>query len=82
MNAVNELIRTSDENPTIGLLICKSMDQTDVKWAFQGIQTPMGVATYSKIQIEEIEQNLPSAEAIQKRIEQAEEEFRLNHMKS
>ena len=26
--------------------------------------------------------NLPSAEAIQKRIEQAEEEFRLNHMKS
>ena len=82
VNAVNELIRTSDENPTIGLLICKSMDQTDVKWAFQGIQTPMGVATYSKIQIEEIEQNLPSAEEIQKRIEQAEEEFRLNHMKS
>ena len=77
VNAVNELIKTKDENPTIGLLICKNMDQTEVKWAFQGIQTPMGVATYNKIQINELEEILPSAEAIQKRIEQAEIEFRL-----
>lgn len=78
VNAVNELIKTPDENPTIGLLICRDMDQTEVKWAFHGIQTPMGVATYSKVQIKEIEETLPSVEAIQKRIEQAEMEFRLN----
>ena len=34
VNAVNELIRTPDENPTIGLLICKDKDQTEVQWAF------------------------------------------------
>lgn len=54
VNAVNDLIRTPDENPTIGLLICKDKDQTEVQWAFQGIQTPMGVAAYDNIKIEEI----------------------------
>lgn len=78
VNAVNELIRTENENPTIGLLICKDMNQTEVQWAFQGIQTPMGVATYNQVQIKEITDALPSVEEIQKRIELAEIEFNLN----
>lgn len=78
VNAVNELIRTENENPTIGLLICKDMNQTEVQWAFQGIQTPMGVATYNQVQIKEITDALPSVEEIQKRIELAEIEFILN----
>ncbi len=78
VNAVNELIKTADENPTIGLLICKDKNQTEVQWAFQGIQTPMGVASYDKIKLKEIQNQLPTVEQIQKRIEQAEEEFNLN----
>lgn len=78
VNAVNELIKTEDENPTIGLLICKDMNQTEVQWAFQGIQTPMGVATYNKVHIKDITDALPSVEDIQKRIELAEIEFNLN----
>lgn len=81
VNAVDELMKTPDENPTIGLLICKDMNQTEVQWAFQGIQTPMGVATYDKVKLKEIEKQLPSVEEIQARIEQAEEEFRLNLQK-
>ena len=65
VNAVNDLIRTPDENPTIGLLICKDKDQTEVQWAFQGIQTPMGVASYDNIKIEEIKKQLPTEEQIQ-----------------
>ena len=81
VNAVNDLIRTSDENPTIGLLICKDKDQTEVQWAFQGIQTPMGVASYDNIKIEEIKKQLPTEEQIQQRIELAEEEFNLSRGK-
>ena len=62
-------------NPTIGLLICKDKDQTEVQWAFQGIETPMGVATYDNIRLQEIKSQLPSEEAIQKQLEQAEEEY-------
>lgn len=77
VNAVNQLMKTDDDNPTIGLLICKDKDQTEVQWAFQGIETPMGVATYDNIRMNEIESQLPSEEAIQKRLEQAEEEYLL-----
>ena len=81
VNAVNDLIRTPDENPTIGLLICKDKDQTEVQWAFQGIQTPMGVASYDNIRLEEIKKQLPTEKEIQQRIELAEEEFNLNRKK-
>ncbi len=81
VNAVNDLIRTPDENPTIGLLICKDKDQTEVQWAFQGIQTPMGVASYDNIKLEEIKKQLPTEKEIQRRIELAEEEFNLNRLK-
>lgn len=77
MNAVDQLMKTDDDNPTIGLLICKDKDQTEVQWAFQGIETPMGVATYDNIRMNEIKSQLPSEEAIQKRLEQAEEEYLL-----
>ena len=78
VNAVDNLIKTDSDNSTIGLLICKDMNQTEVQWAFRGIETPMGVATYDNIRIKELEEQLPSIEAIQARIQQAEEEFRLN----
>lgn len=81
VKAVNELIRTPDENPTIGLLICKDKDQTEVQWAFQGIQTPMGVASYDNVRLEEIKKQLPTEKEIQQRIELAEEEFILNRKK-
>ena len=38
----------------------------------------MGVATYDKVKLKEIEKQLPTVEEIQARIEQAEEEFKLN----
>lgn len=77
VNAVNELIKAPEDNPTIGLLICRDKNQTEVQWAFQGIQTPMGVASYDNIQLKEIQAQLPTAEQIQQRIDLAEEEYRL-----
>ena len=75
VNAVNELMKEPEDNPTIGLLICKGKNNTEVKWAFQGIGTPMGVASYDNVKIKELEKQLPSAEEIQKRIDLAEKEL-------
>ncbi len=76
VNAVNEFIRRESDNPTIGLLICKDMDRTEVQLAFQGITTPMGVATYDNVRIKEIQEHLPTAEQIRQQIEIAEEEYK------
>ena len=78
VNAVNEFVKRDSDNPTIGLLICTDMDRTEVQLAFQGITTPMGVATYDNVKIKEIQEHLPTAEQIKKQIELAEEEYKMN----
>ena len=65
VNAVDELLKTDDENPTIGLLVCSDMDKIDVQWSFKGISTPMGVATYNNIRIKDA---LPSQEQLAERV--------------
>lgn len=68
VNAVDDLIKTASQNPTIGLLICSSKDKTEVQYAIKGIQTPMGVASYDNIQVKTIQDQLPSIEDLKKRI--------------
>lgn len=46
VSAVDELMRQEEDNPTIGLLICKSKDNTVVEWSFRGMNQPLGVAEY------------------------------------
>ena len=78
VNAVNEFVKRDSDNPTIGLLICRDMDHTEVQLAFQGITTPMGVATYDNVRIKEIQEHLPTSEQIRQQIELAEEEYKMN----
>ena len=75
VNEIDDLMKAAEDNPTIGLLICKEKDTAEVQWAFRGISTPMGVATYDNVQVEEIRKHLPSEEQIRQRIDLAEREF-------
>lgn len=75
VNAVDDLIKTPIQNPTIGLLICSNKDETEVQYAFKGVQTPMGVASYNNIQVKQIQDQLPSIEELKKRIRLLEEEL-------
>lgn len=54
------------------MLICSDKDETDVRWAFKGIQTPMGVSSYDNVQIAS-SNLLPSAEELQARVKLIEE---------
>ena len=75
VNAVDELLKGVDDNPTIGLLICSDKNETDVRWAFKGIHTPMGVASYDNVQIASPSNMLPSAEELQARVRLVENEI-------
>lgn len=75
VNAVDELLKGPDDNPTIGLLICSDKNETEVRWAFKGIQTPMGVASYDNVHITP-SNLLPSTEELQARVRLVEEEMR------
>lgn len=79
VNAVDDLIKTDAQNPTIGLLICSNKDETEVQYAFRGVQTPIGVASYDNVKIKQIEEQLPSVEELKKRIRLLEEELAKHH---
>ena len=72
VNAVDELMKSDDDNPTIGLLVCSDMNKTDVQWSFRGISTPMGVATYNNIRIKDA---LPSQEQLAERVRLLQKEL-------
>ncbi|MBR4155902.1 MAG: DUF1016 family protein [Bacteroidales bacterium] len=72
VNAVDELMKSDDDNPTIGLLVCSDMNNIDVQWSFKGISTPMGVATYNNIRIKDA---LPSQEQLADRVRLLQKEL-------
>ena len=46
MAAVDNLLKTDRDDPTIGIILCKSKDRTTVEYALQGMQKPIGVSTF------------------------------------
>ena len=75
VNAVNSFVKTPEDNPTLGLLVCTGFDKTEVALSFEGIQTPLGVATYNGIKVSDV---LPSEELLRQRVRQLEQELRLS----
>ena len=46
VSAVNHTVRTEGDNPTIGIILCKSKSKTTVEFALDTVQNPIGVSTY------------------------------------
>jgi len=51
VTAADNLLRGQGDNPSVGILICKTAKKTVVEWSLKDIQKPLGVATY---QLEEV----------------------------
>jgi predicted nuclease of restriction endonuclease-like (RecB) superfamily len=47
LSALNKLIKKKHENPSIGVIICKSKNRTTVDFALQDLNKPIGIATYT-----------------------------------
>jgi len=71
LTALNETEKTEDENPAIGIIICKDKDRTTVEYALKDMGSPMGVATYTlKEELPmEMKELLPTAAEIAQRLE-------------
>ena len=51
VTAADKLLRGEGDNPSVGLIICKTAKKTIVEWSLADIQKPLGVASY---QIQEV----------------------------
>jgi len=72
-NIVNDILRHTSDNPTIGLLLVKGKNQTVVEYSLAGYQNPIGVAEWKNQMVktlpEELKSSLPSIEEIEKELE-------------
>ena len=66
LTALDETMKLPDENPSIGIIICKSKNRTRVEYTLKTTNKPIGVATYSFYEIlpEEMRYLLPSPDEI------------------
>ena len=83
LSALNAYHRKLHENPSIGIIICKSKKRTVVEFALQDVNKPIGVATYTFTESlpQELAQFFPSREDFIERIESISEALKQNSKK-
>lgn len=69
--ALDAQVRQEDENPSIGIILCKEKTRTIVEYALRDARKPIGVATYeiTRTLPKELNDQLPSPEAITRLLE-------------
>jgi len=66
LSAIDDLVKEKDDNPSIGLLLCKTKDKFTVEYALKDINKPIGVSEYKLLEDipEYLSSQLPKAEDI------------------
>ena len=66
---LDDQVKKTEENPSIGIVICKNKNRTIVEYALKNMNKPVGVSTYKFKELpEKIAKFLPSEKAIKKRL--------------
>lgn len=70
LSAVDGILKKEHDNPSIGLLLCKSKNNLVAEYSLKDISKPIGVSEYKVTSNlpDDLEDQLPSIEDIQKRI--------------
>jgi predicted nuclease of restriction endonuclease-like (RecB) superfamily len=70
LSALNDIAKLPDENPSIGIILCKDKSRTIVEYALKDTKKPIGVSTYKLTEKlpRELKKYLPSPEEIIERM--------------
>ncbi|MBN8899857.1 MAG: DUF1016 family protein [Rhodospirillales bacterium] len=76
LTAVDRQVRNEHDNPTIGLLLCKSRNKVVAEYALGDKSQPMGIAEYKLAQSlpAELQTSLPSIEQIERELAEMDDE--------
>jgi hypothetical protein len=74
LSAVDAQMKTPEDGPTIGLLLCKSKNHVVAEYALRDTNKPIGVAEYQLIESlpKDLEASLPSIEQIERELGEIE----------
>jgi predicted nuclease of restriction endonuclease-like (RecB) superfamily len=71
LSVLDDKVKLPDENPSIGIILCKSKQRTIVEYALKDSNKPIGVATYQIVSQlpQELKNQLPDPEQVAKLLE-------------
>jgi predicted nuclease of restriction endonuclease-like (RecB) superfamily len=72
LSAVDSLLKREDDQPTIGLLLCRDKNNIEVEFALRDMNKPMGVSEYSLVETlpDNLKGALPTVEEIENDLQQ------------
>ena len=67
LSAVDSLLKTTEDKPTIGILLCRDKRGIEVEFALRDINKPMGVSEFQFTEIlpDNLKSSLPTIEEIE-----------------
>lgn len=67
LSSVDDLVKRNDDNPTIGILICKSKNNIEAEFALRGMNKPIGISEFKLVSSlpENLKSNLPTIKEIE-----------------
>lgn len=70
LSAVDAQLKTELDQPSIGLLICKTKDKLMVEYALKDVSKPIGISEYRLTEIlpEDVKSSLPTIEEIEEKL--------------
>jgi predicted nuclease of restriction endonuclease-like (RecB) superfamily len=76
LSAVDSQLKQPEDNPSIGILLCKKKDKIEVEYALRDINKPMGISEYRLTDAipENIKIKLPSIEEMERQLEKQSDE--------
>ena len=75
VSAVDGIMKTDGDNPTIGLLICKTKDNILAQYAVNSMNAPIGISEYelSSVIPEDLKSSMPTIEEIENELRDLEQ---------
>ena len=76
LSAIDSQLKKEFDNPTIGILLCKSKDKIEAEYALRDINKPMGISEYRLTEAipENIKYKLPTIEELENELEKNKNE--------
>ncbi|MCU0328446.1 MAG: PDDEXK nuclease domain-containing protein [Chitinophagales bacterium] len=69
LSAVDDLLKTDMDQPSIGIILCKTKENIDVEYALRDISKPLGISEFSFNELPAtIQSNFPTVEEIENQL--------------
>mgnify|MGYP001026524879 CR=1 FL=1 len=73
VSAIDDRLRRGDDQPTIGIVLCKTKRRTTAEYALRNVSTPIAISTHQLP--EGLQEQLPSIQQLEMEIEAATQEI-------